>query len=719
MNPPVATPLREATFRLTLTDGAPKLSAVSDGVQALLGYPAADFLSGRTALPSLIHPEDRDIADPLFSPALPGSEGECNLRLRQASGHILCVKGRYRREATAGGVVLELHLQDAKGLPRTMPAANTSPMFAAMMENTDDYIYFKDRNHVVTGASRTLVALCSPAEYWTDLLGQTDYDIFPEKLADAYYRLEKQIFAGLTVAHEVQKTLSKDGKEGWVDNRKYPIRDASGVLIGLYGIARDITERKQAEAALLASEAKARAIVDGSPVPIAMNDGNQRITYLNRAFTETFGYGLEDIPTLAEWWPKAYPDPAYRQEVAESWQTELARAAQTGTAFKPLDVNIRCKDGSERSVMVSAASLDDAFAGTQLVVLHDFTVHRLHEQALRESAMQLSLVIRGGDIGYWDWNFVTGGLVVNDRWLAIVGLDAQGPPPTIDLWNSLVHPEDRPKLVRAVEEVLFKPSVNNGEVEIRARHTAGHYVWILDKFSVVERAADGSPLRVVGTHVDITVRVEMDERLRQDVLQADRMRRALLSTLEDQKRTQAAVREREARYGAMVNSIADAIISADAAGQIIGWNPGAERIFGYAESEILGRPLLLLLPDRHHGRQTAEVARVMAAGTHDPTSPNVEVEGRRKDGREFPLKMSLSSWQIDGQKFFTTIVRDITQEKTAAANLATRMDELRRWQTATLGREGRVLELKREINALRASHGEPPRYPSALAEGPR
>jgi PAS domain S-box-containing protein len=114
-----------------------------------------------------------------------------------------------------------------------------------MMENTDDYIYFKDRNHVFTGASQTLVSITEPSEHWTDLLGQTDYDVFPEEYADIYYRLEKQVFAGIPVAREIQKTLSTKGKEGWVDNRKYPIFGNDGDIIGLFGIARDITELKQ------------------------------------------------------------------------------------------------------------------------------------------------------------------------------------------------------------------------------------------------------------------------------------------------------------------------------------------------------------------------------------------------------------------------------------------------------------------------------------------
>ena len=76
-----------------------------------------------------------------------------------------------------------------------------------MMENTNDYIYFKDRNHVFTGASQTLVSLTNPSEIWTDLLGKTDYDVFPEEYADHYYSLEKQVFSGFSVAHQIQETL--------------------------------------------------------------------------------------------------------------------------------------------------------------------------------------------------------------------------------------------------------------------------------------------------------------------------------------------------------------------------------------------------------------------------------------------------------------------------------------------------------------------------------
>ena len=203
-----ATPIPEVTIRLVLSEH-PTVLAVSAGIEAMSGFPASAFLDGRVSLPDRIHDDDRDIADSLFAGTPGDVAGACNLRLRQADGRIRCVRAHYRKEREADALILELRLQDAKSLMRARGAEPMQANFKAMMENTDDFIFFKDRNHVFTGASQTLVSITDPSEHWTDLIGQTDYDVFPEVYADAYYRLEKQVFAGMTVAHETQEFVTK------------------------------------------------------------------------------------------------------------------------------------------------------------------------------------------------------------------------------------------------------------------------------------------------------------------------------------------------------------------------------------------------------------------------------------------------------------------------------------------------------------------------------
>ena len=265
---------------------------VGDGIEYLLGFKPNEFLTGKVSLQSRIHADDHDIADDLFATEIKQTSGDFNIRLRHANGRIRCVKGQFTKapDAACNDVVLELQLQDAKSLTS---AIGTQPMmdnFKSMMENTDDYIYFKDRNHVFTGASQTLVSITDPSEHWSDLIGLTDYDVFPEEYADVYYRLEKQVFSGITVACEIQEMLDNNGNKGWVDNRKYPIRDENGNITGLFGIARDITELK-----LLEQNLRIAAAAFETQEGIMVTDANKVILRVNHAFTNITGYAAQEV----------------------------------------------------------------------------------------------------------------------------------------------------------------------------------------------------------------------------------------------------------------------------------------------------------------------------------------------------------------------------------------------------------------------------------------
>jgi len=246
----------ETDIRISLTSPRTVLF-VTEGVYELLGFKVDDFLTGRVTLESQIHAHDQDVADELFSPEFNQSKSTTfNIRLRQANGRIRCVKGTYTKafDTTSNTVILDLLLQDAKSLWQQQGDQTMMANFKAMMDNSDDYIYFKDRNHVFTGASQALIEITESVKHWTEFLGVTDYDVFLEEYADIYYRLEKQVFSGVNVAHDIQETLLQDGSKGWINNRKYPIKNDDGDIVGLFGMARDITESKLAEQALRNSE---------------------------------------------------------------------------------------------------------------------------------------------------------------------------------------------------------------------------------------------------------------------------------------------------------------------------------------------------------------------------------------------------------------------------------------------------------------------------------
>jgi len=146
----------------------------------------------------------------------------------------------------------------------------------------------------------------------------------------------------------------------------------------------NVSTDSQAEQLLKQSSAQFYSIIDASPVPFALNDEQQNITYLNPAFIDTFGYDKYDIPTLDHWWPKAYPDENYRKWVAAIWQEHLNAAKQNDAPFEPLNLDITCKDGSVRTVTVGASPLGDTLKGIHVVTLYDITELKQAEGELKE-----------------------------------------------------------------------------------------------------------------------------------------------------------------------------------------------------------------------------------------------------------------------------------------------------------------------------------------------
>jgi PAS domain S-box-containing protein len=149
--------------------------------------------------------------------------------------------------------------------------------------------------------------------------------------------------------------------------------------------------KSNGDAASAELEAPFRAVIEASPIPYALNDEHHRITYLNPEFVRTFGYTRDEIPTLEEWWPRAYPEPEYRAWVAAEWGARLEVAQRTGAAFEPMEIVIRARDGSPRNVIAYAAPLGAELAGTHLVVLYDVTKQRHlaeEQRILREQLVE-------------------------------------------------------------------------------------------------------------------------------------------------------------------------------------------------------------------------------------------------------------------------------------------------------------------------------------------
>ncbi|HEX2056103.1 MAG TPA: PAS domain S-box protein [Nitrospiraceae bacterium] len=125
----------------------------------------------------------------------------------------------------------------------------------------------------------------------------------------------------------------------------------------------------------------------------------------------------------------------------------------------------------------------------------------------------------------------------------------------------------------------------------------------------------------------------------------------------------------EQRFREVVQTAPDAIILSDGDGLILSWNNAAERLFGYAADEVVGRHLTMLMPERYRAAHQRALQRLRETGEFRLRGKIVTMHGLHKDGREFPIEMSLSSWVSEGTRFHCGIVRDVTAWKEAEAKL--------------------------------------------------
>ena len=164
------------------------------------------------------------------------------------------------------------------------------------------------------------------------------------------------------------------------------------------------------------------------------------------------------------------------------------------------------------------------------------------------------------------------------------------------------------------------------------------------------------------------------------------------------------------RLAAIVRSSNDAIIGKTLEGVVTSWNKGAEDIYGYAEGEIVGKSVSLLVPPDLQD-DVVHILRTIKDGGH---VEHYETVRQRKDGQLIHVSLTVSP-VLDAAGAVTgasTIARDISERIQAEEKLKEHVSELQRWYDSTLNREDRVQELKREVNQLLARLGEPPRYTS-------
>lgn len=226
----------------------------------------------------------------------------------------------------------------------------------------------------------------------------------------------------------------------------------------------------------------------------------------------------------------------------EAFINELC-AIWDGASRTEQEAMFRAEDGTELAafVVVPLPRTEEQARHVAVSIL-DVTALRSTERQVLQERERLREVVWGTDVGTWEWNVQTGQTVFNDRWAEIVGYTlAELEPVSIDTWERLAHPDDL-TVSGAILEEVFAGKRDFYECEARMRHKDGRWIWVLDRGKVVEWAPDGSPLRMSGTHMDITDRKQAE--LRADHLAS--VREALLRCHADilAARSEAEVFER-------------------------------------------------------------------------------------------------------------------------------------------------------------------------------
>jgi PAS domain S-box-containing protein len=361
---------------------------------------------------------------------------------------------------------------------------------SAIVESSDDSIISTTLEGIITGWNSGAQRMFGFSE--AEAVGQPITIVIPPELQDEADITISRVLKGERVEHREAVRVREDGKRIYVSLTACPVRDSAGRIVGISRLARDITERKLAEAELKKSaEMFSKAFRQGPMAMTLTSAKNQRYIDVNETFEHLTGYRRDELIGRTPVEVGIWADPSER--------TKFVKEVLSGNRIRDAEFSFITKDGETRVAQASADLIEVAGEPCVLGASIDITERKRSEQVAQESEKRFRLMADSAPVLMWTSGPDKLCSDFNKEWLRFTGRTMQ--QELGEGWTHGIHPGDLQGCLRSYSHAFDLRE--KFAIEYRLRRHDGQYRWILDQ-GLPRFLEDGSFAGYIGCCVDIT-----------------------------------------------------------------------------------------------------------------------------------------------------------------------------------------------------------------------